>query len=165
MEKIIKIKTSRDDYDIRDSAYSSISVGEVIEILENFPKEAKIVLSNDNDYIFGIIRKSSFKQVEVETYQEEKEREKEDELNEIKDIINTIKKIVIEQGGEILLAMDGISLNTCCDEQENNLIVTELTTKISGLLYGNTNWGLINLENTITDLDDWYTLDDITADL
>jgi hypothetical protein len=36
---------------------------------------------------------------------------------------------------------------------------------MGGKLYGNTNWGLINLEETITDTDDWYTIDDVVADL
>jgi hypothetical protein len=55
--------------------------------------------------------------------------------------------------------MDGILLSGC------DLLVTELTTKINGRLYGNTTSGLIDLELIINDLDDWYILEDIVGDL
>lgn len=84
---------------------------------------------------------------------------------DIQNCINNIKAAVNDNGGELILAMDGITLDTCNEEQEDNLIVTELTTKFGGKLYGNTNWGVINLEETITDLDDWYTLEDVVNDL
>ena len=168
METIVKLRTSQDEHDIRNASEYSYSVGQVIDILSRCPRNAKIVFDNDS-YTFGIIDSATIRVVEVETFQEEKEREEreknEEKMEEIKDIIKGIKKAVNANGGELILALDGITLDTCCDEQEDNLIVTELTTKMGGKLYGNTNWGLINLEEAITDTDDWYTLDDVVADL
>lgn len=86
-------------------------------------------------------------------------------LAEIARNLKYITKIVNNNEGELILDMSGIVLDTCCDDKEDNLMVTELTTKINGKLYGNTNWGLIDLEETITDPDDWYTLADIVGDL
>jgi hypothetical protein len=80
-------------------------------------------------------------------------------------IINKLKNIVNLHSYELILALHGVTLDTSCDEQDNNLIVTELTTKFNGKLYGNTNWGVINLEDTITDIDDWFTLEDIVDDI
>ena len=169
METIVKLRTNKDEYDIRNASECSYTVGQVIDILSRCPQNAKIVFDNDRGYTFGAIDSATIRVVEVETFQEEKEREErekaEEEMEEIKDIINGIKEKVNTYGGELIVALDGITLETCCDEQENNLIVTELTTKMGGKLYGNTNWGLINLEETITDTDDWYTIDDVVADL
>jgi hypothetical protein len=169
METIVKLRTNKDEYDIRNASAYSYTVGQVIDILSRCPQNAKIVFDNDRGYTFGAIDSATIRVVEVETFQEEKEREErekaEEEMEEIKDIINGIKKAVNANGGELILALDGITLDTCCEEQEDNLIVTELTTKMGGKLYGNTNWGLINLEETITDTDDWYTIDDVVADL
>lgn len=168
METIVKLRTSQDEHDIRNASEYSYSVGQVIDILSRCPRNAKIVFDNDS-YTFGAIDSATIRVVEVETFQEEKEREEQEKIKEkmeeIKDIIKGIKKAVNANGGELILALDGITLDTCCEEQEDNLIVTELTTKMGGKLYGNTNWGLINLEETITDTDDWYTLDDVVSDL
>lgn len=168
METIVKLRTSQDEHDIRNASEYSYCVGQVIDILSRCPRNAKIVFDNDS-YTFGIIDSATIRVVEVETFQEEKEREEreknKEKMEEIKDIIKGIKKAVNANGGELILALDGITLDTCCEEKEDNLIVTELTTKMGGKLYGNTNWGLINLEETITDTDDWYTLDDVVTDL
>lgn len=171
MEKVVKFKTHRSDYDIRESMKYAISVSGLIEILERLPSDAKVVFDNDNGYTFGEISPNTIRLVEVETYEEEKEREEREEkeefdLEEIARAISFTKQIVNEEyEGEVILDMSGIILDTCCDDKEDNLMVTELTTKINGKLYGNTNWGLIDLEETITDLDDWYTLEDIVGDL
>lgn len=165
METIIKIRANKSDYDVRDSAFSSISVGDVISILEQFPRDAKIVCSINYDSVFGRLKSTSFQKVEVETYQEELEKERQEEQEEIKELINTIKNKVNNNNGEMVLALHGITLETICDEKSDNLIVTELTTKMGGSLYGNTNWGLINLEETISNICDWYTLDEIVDEL
>lgn len=169
MEKVVKFKTHRSDYDIRESMKYSISVSGLIEILERYPSDAKVVFDNDNGYIFGEISPSVIKLVEVETYEEEKEREEREEreadLAEIARNLKYITERVNNNEGELILDMSGIVLDTCCDDKEDNLMITELTTKINGKLYGNTNWGLIDLEETITDIDDWYTLADIVGDL
>jgi hypothetical protein len=169
MEKVVKFKTHRSNYDIREAMQYAISVSDLIEILERCPSNAKVVFDNDNGYTFGEISSNAIKLVEVETYEEEKEREEREEreadLAEIARNLKYITKRVNDNEGELILDMSGIVLDTCCDDKEDNLMVTELTTKINGKLYGNTNWGLIDLEETITDLDDWYTLVDIVGDL
>lgn len=169
MEKVVKFKTHRSDYDIRKSMEYAMSVSDLIDMLERLPKNAKVVFDNDNGYTFGEISPNTIKLIEVETYEEEKEREEREEreadLAEIARIIRYITKRVNNNEGELILDMSGIILDTCCDDKEDSLMVTELTTKINGKLYGNTNWGLIDLEETITDLDDWYTLEDIVGDL
>ena len=83
MEQIVILKTSRDEYDIRESAKVSFSVEELIERLENFPKGAKIVFSNDNGYTFGSIDGGTIRILNVETKEEEEERiRKEEEEDE-----------------------------------------------------------------------------------
>ena len=79
----------------------------------------------------------------------------------MKQIIENIKSIVNQNGGELIIAMHGVTLDTCSDAHDSNLVVTELTTKFNGKLYANSNWGMVNLEDTIADNDDWYTLEDI----
>lgn len=74
METIIKVITSREDYDIRSSAECSLSVQDIIDRLECLPRNAKVVMSNDNGFTFAPFRESTFKQVEVETIEEEEER-------------------------------------------------------------------------------------------
>lgn len=82
----------------------------------------------------------------------------------MKQIIENIKSIVNQNGGELIIAMHGVTLDTCSDVHDSNLVVTELTTKFNGKLYANSNWGMVNLEDTIADNDDWYTLEDIVED-
>lgn len=83
METIIKVITSREDYDIRDSAECSLSVQDIIDRLECLPRNAKVVMSNDNGFTFAPFRESTFSQVEVETREEEEERlRKEEEEDE-----------------------------------------------------------------------------------
>lgn len=83
----------------------------------------------------------------------------------MKQIIENIKSIVKSNGGELIVALHGVTLETCSDEHDSNLVVTELTTKFGGKLYANSNWGLVNLEDTIADNDDWHTLEDIVKDV
>ena len=83
MEKIVKLRVTRDYFDIRDSAECSYSVEQIMEILSRCPKDAKVVFSNDNGYSFGSIDGSTIRLVEVETKEEEEERiRKEEEEDE-----------------------------------------------------------------------------------
>ena len=82
METIIKVITSREDYDIRDSAESARSVEEVIDILTYLPKDAKMVFCNDNGFTFAPIRRSAFVTEYVETKEEEQERLRKEEEEE-----------------------------------------------------------------------------------
>jgi hypothetical protein len=82
----------------------------------------------------------------------------------MKEIIENIKNIVNLNCGELIVAKHGVTLETCSDVHDSNLIITKLTTKLNGKLYANSNWGLVNLEDTIADNDDWHTLEDIVKD-
>lgn len=163
MDSVVKFKAHRSDYDIRESMSEAITVEELIEILECYPSNAKVVFDNDNGYTFGAITGRIIRQADVETYEEEKERMFREQIQadqeEAERAIRFIKQRVNKNGGELILAMDGILLSGC------DLMVTELTTKINGRLYGNTTSGLIDLELIINDLDDWYTMEDIVGDL
>lgn len=75
METIVKLRTNRSEYDIRNSAKCSITVEQLIEILERCPRNAKVVFSNDNDYTFGELGVNTIRFAEVETFEEERERE------------------------------------------------------------------------------------------
>ena len=80
METIVKLITNKSEYDIRNASKYSINVEDLIEILEEYPKDAKIVFSNDNGYTFGQISSNDVCVIEVETFEEEKVRqEQEDE--------------------------------------------------------------------------------------
>lgn len=80
MFNIVILNTSRDTYDIRESADCSITVGELISELRNYEEDDKIVFSNDNGYTYGYIRRESLDDKLVETREEERARERREEL-------------------------------------------------------------------------------------
>lgn len=104
--------TSRDAYDIRESASSSMSVRDLIERLEELPQDSKIVLSFDRDYIFGDIRYDSFEIEDVETYEEQEERERREEEEEEEDWM--CHDEITEQGVE-LNGLEGTYTCECLD--------------------------------------------------
>ena len=76
MIRIVTLNTNRSEYDIRDAAACSITVGELIEELEsNYNKGDKIVFSNDNGYTYGYVTEDRIAEHNVETHEEEEERE------------------------------------------------------------------------------------------
>jgi RNA polymerase subunit RPABC4/transcription elongation factor Spt4 len=79
METIVKLKVTKDEYDIRNASKYSISVGELVEILERCPQDAKIVFDNDNGFTFGEISPNTIRIVEVETFEEENTRLEEED--------------------------------------------------------------------------------------
>ena len=79
MEKIVTLLTSRDEYDIRRASGSSMTVRELIDELENYPLDSKIVFSNDRGYTYGYITYSKIDMEHVETFEEEEERERREE--------------------------------------------------------------------------------------
>lgn len=167
MEKVVKLSTRRGNvvYDIREAITDGLTAGELISLLENFPSDAKVVFDNDNGYSFEGITACAINYGLVESYDEEREREEAElEMETIESSINYIARCVNISGGEMLLDNSGIELDTCSDDQDDNLVVYSLTTKPDGKLYGKTNWGLVNLEVTIVYSDDWYALEDIVRD-
>jgi hypothetical protein len=79
MERIVTLLTSRDEYDIRRASESSITVADLINELEYYPSNAKIVFSNDSGYTYGYITTSKIDMKEVETFEEEEERERKEQ--------------------------------------------------------------------------------------
>jgi hypothetical protein len=109
MERIVKLMTSRDAYDIRESASSSMSVRDLIERLEELPQDSKIVLSFNRDYIFGDIRYDSFEIEDMETYEEQEERERREEEEDWM-CHDEITEVGIEING-----LEGTYTCECCD--------------------------------------------------
>lgn len=168
MEKVIKLSTRRGNivYDIRQALSDGLTAGELISILEEYPSDAKVVFDNDGGYSYEGVTVKSVKYGLVESYEEEMEREKAEEMmEEIENAISFIKDVVSLKGGEHILDNSGVELDTYSDAQNCNLVVYSLTTKPDFKLYGDTNWGKINLEEKITDIEDWYILYDIIRDL
>ena len=55
MANIVQLKTNRTYYDLNEAAKDSITVGELIDLLEYERRDAKIVFCNDNGYTYGYI--------------------------------------------------------------------------------------------------------------
>ena len=80
MIRIVTLNANRSEYDIRDAAERSITVGELIEELEfNYNKGDKIVFSNDNGYTYGYVTADHIAEDNVETREEEEARENAEE--------------------------------------------------------------------------------------
>jgi len=75
MIEIVKLYTSRDEYDIRLAAERSMTVRELIDELERMNEDAKVVFDNDNGYTYGIICSGSIDSDMYETREEEERRE------------------------------------------------------------------------------------------
>lgn len=80
MQRIVVLNTNRSEYDIRDAAAGSITVGEFIRELEHYDEDAKMVLSNDSGYTFGYISERFIEEVKVESREEEELRERMEDL-------------------------------------------------------------------------------------
>lgn len=61
MKPIVTLKTNRDYYDAKECAENSMSVGEFMDMLSNYPSDAKIVFSNDNGYTYGVVGNTQLK--------------------------------------------------------------------------------------------------------
>ena len=102
--------------------------------------------------------------IERDIAEEQSEREEaEDEMEIIETAVSNLKKFVNVQGGNLDLGMD-VVLDTCDNDHTDNLEVSALSV-YDGELWGKTNWGLLNLQDTIQYSDDWLTLEDIVRDL
>ena len=82
MIEIVKLYTSRDEYDIRLAAERSLTVGELIDELKRMDENAKVVFDNDNGYTYGYVCSESVDSDMYETREEEERREAMEELNE-----------------------------------------------------------------------------------
>ena len=72
--QIVRVNAVRDDYDVRECLNDAMSVEQVIEQLSRCPKDAKVVMSFDNGYMFGAVREGIFREVTIETRGEEEMR-------------------------------------------------------------------------------------------
>ena len=66
---ILTINAHREGY-APDQIASTMTVGELIEFLNNFDEDEKVYLSHDNGYTYGGITASRFEEVERETENE-----------------------------------------------------------------------------------------------
>lgn len=83
MIRIVTLNANRSEYDIRDAAACSMTVGELIDELRcNYNEDDKIVFSNDNGYTYGYVGAGYIDAHRVETREEEEAREKEEEYRD-----------------------------------------------------------------------------------
>lgn len=96
MEKIAILKTNRSEYSIKDAAYDSITVRELIEYLrDNLDLDSRIVFSNDNGYTYGYITERA---VGEEFLDEEPEEENDEYTRE--DMVSDIERAIEKNAGE-----------------------------------------------------------------
>ena len=57
---IITLNTRRSNYGEEGAAAASITVEELIEVLSDFPQDAKIITGHDSGYTFGEIYEYDF---------------------------------------------------------------------------------------------------------
>ena len=77
---VLTIEAHRDGYSV-DHVYETITVGDLIYFLEDYPDDTPVYISNDRGYTYGGISEDdlSLKYVEEEEEYEEEDEEDEDE--------------------------------------------------------------------------------------
>ena len=73
MSKVIILNTNRSYYDIKEVIENSITVEELINELQNYPSDMKIVFRNDNGYTYGHITERSLGEETVVNETEEED--------------------------------------------------------------------------------------------
>lgn len=95
MVRIVTLSTNRSEYDVRDAAECSMTVGELIEELRGFNEDYKVVFMNDNGYTYGYVNSDDVDVVRVETREEEEERERKEEeeatMEELRDELTDLQ--------------------------------------------------------------------------
>lgn len=76
MKDVVYIAGRRDGYS-PDQCGRTMTVGELIAYLEDFPEDAEVYLKNDNGYTYGRITTGSFEEDEIESEDEEDDEESE----------------------------------------------------------------------------------------
>ena len=94
MERVIAINTTRSDYNVKSAAEGSITVGELIEILEGWNPKFKVVFRNDNGYTYGYIDENLITPEDIE-----EEVEEDDELTR-EDCIEAIERQIQKNDGQ-----------------------------------------------------------------
>lgn len=93
-------------------------------------------------------------------------------MNAIENTKNNIKKMIKEFDSDRKLIIfdddNAIVLDTCYvnnnGEELENIEIYSISI-YDNVIFGETNFGCINLEKQIKDEDDWYTLEDIIKDM
>ena len=77
---VLTIEAHRDGYSV-DQVYETMTVGDLIYELENYPEDTPVYISNDRGYTYGGISEDdlSLKYVEEEEEYEEEEDEEDEE--------------------------------------------------------------------------------------
>ena len=80
---VLTIEAHRDGYSV-DQVYETMTVGDLIYELENYPEDTPVYISNDRGYTYGGISEDdlSLKYVEEEEEEEDEEDEDEDSFEE-----------------------------------------------------------------------------------
>lgn len=68
---IVAFFTDRETYSAEDSAKHSITVRELIDELEQYDEDAKVVFANDNGFTYGKITNRCIAQIEDEETEED----------------------------------------------------------------------------------------------
>lgn len=94
MIRIVTLNVNRSEYDIRDAAASSMTVGELIDELEcNYNRNDKIVFSSDNGYTYGYVGAGYIDAQRVESKEEEERRET---MEALRDELETLRDSYLE---------------------------------------------------------------------
>ena len=89
---VLTIEAHRDGYSV-DQVYETMTVGDLIYELENYPEDTPVYISNDRGYTYGGISEDdlSLKYVEEED-EEDEEDEDEDSFEESKKSSKRLKR-------------------------------------------------------------------------
>ena len=68
---IVTMEAARTHYSAREAAKQSISVRELINLLEQFDEDAPVVFSNDSGYTYGYVGYGTLDEIEVEEENED----------------------------------------------------------------------------------------------
>lgn len=143
MIRIVTLNTNRSEYDIRDAAACSITVGELINELErNYNDGDKIVFSNDNGYTYGYVTEDCIAEHNVETREEEEAREKAEEYADNMKKQYRVWKFVLGCSPELTAEMEIVEAESA-DEAED---------MVSDIADG---WGIIGSEEITEENMDW----------
>ena len=90
---VLTIEAHRDGYSV-DQVYETMTVGDLIYFLEDYPDDTPVYISNDRGYTYGGISEDdlSLKYVEEEEEEEDEEDEDEDSFEESKKPSKRIKR-------------------------------------------------------------------------
>lgn len=63
---IVTMEAARTHYSAREAALCSITVKDLIQLLEQFDEDAPVIFSNDNGYTYGTIGYGTLDEIETD---------------------------------------------------------------------------------------------------